>query len=105
MCLPFHARIWSTSLESNSIVKRAFARAQSVLLCASASLPGVFGYAADSSVEREASLVGYWKLQGVCRDYSGHNNDGVNHGVDLRNSTFDGIKAFIEVPSSPSLKF
>ena len=31
----------------------------------------------------EPGLVGHWKLQGDCRDYSGNGNDGVNHGVDL----------------------
>ena len=49
-------------------------------------------------------LVGYWKLRGDCRDYSGHGNHGVNHGVDLDRSTFDGISAYIEVPGSETLK-
>lgn len=53
----------------------------------------------------ESGLVGYWKLQGDCRDYSGHNNNGINHGVNLQNGAFDGISAYVEVPSSPSLKF
>lgn len=53
----------------------------------------------------ESGLVGYWKLQGDCRDYSGNNNHGINHGVNLQNGKFDGISAYIEVPSSQSLKF
>jgi hypothetical protein len=28
-------------------------------------------------------LIGYWKLRGDTRDYSGNNNHGVNHGADL----------------------
>ena len=52
----------------------------------------------------EPGLVGHWKLQGDCRDSSGHGNDGVNHGVDLEHGAFDGAKSFIEVPASDSLK-
>jgi len=51
----------------------------------------------------EPGLVGYWKLQGDCRDYSGHGNHGVNHGVNLDTGTFDGVGAYVEVPNSPSL--
>src|SRR5437870_4223356 len=57
----------------------------------------------DSSAER--GLVGYWKLKGDCRDYSGQGNHGVNHGVDFDSAAFDGISAYVEVPSSASLKF
>ncbi|MBA4107082.1 MAG: hypothetical protein C0485_15155 [Pirellula sp.] len=53
----------------------------------------------------ESGLVGHWKLQGDCRDYSGQNNHGVNHGVDLSSSAFDGTGAYIEVPHSDSLNF
>ncbi|MBA3482103.1 MAG: LamG domain-containing protein [Pirellulales bacterium] len=49
-------------------------------------------------------LVGHWKLQGDCRDYSGQGNHGVNHGVDLANGEFNGASAYIEVPASKSLK-
>jgi len=52
----------------------------------------------------DAGLVGYWKLQGDCKDYSGNKHDGVNHGVDLASSEFNGRDAYIEVPNSPSLK-
>ena len=62
-----------------------------------------FARAADSETA-EPGLVGYWKLQGDCRDYSGTGNHGVNHGVDLAQGKFDGISAYIEVPGSPSLK-
>ena len=53
---------------------------------------------------RDEGLVGYWKLRGDCRDYSGHGNHGVNHGVDLDTGAFDGIGAYVEVPASASLK-
>jgi hypothetical protein len=43
-------------------------------------------------------------LQGDCRDYSGHDNHGVNHGVDLDNGAFDGTSAYIEVPASESIR-
>jgi hypothetical protein len=52
----------------------------------------------------ESGLVGHWKLRGDCRDYSGHGNDGVNHGVKLERGEFDGISSFIEVPGNPSLR-
>jgi hypothetical protein len=52
----------------------------------------------------EPGLVGHWKLKGDCRDYSGRNNHGVNHGVDLKSGAFDGKGAFIEVPNSESLQ-
>ena len=52
----------------------------------------------------EPGLVGHWKLQGDCRDYSGHGNHGVNHGADLNRGAFDGTHAYIEVPASDSLK-
>ena len=52
----------------------------------------------------ENRLVGHWKLQGDCRDYSGNENHGVNHGVDLKRGAFDGVSSFIEVPAQDSLK-
>ena len=30
---------------------------------------------------KESGLVGYWKLQGDCRDYSEQDNHGVNHEI------------------------
>jgi Concanavalin A-like lectin/glucanases superfamily len=52
----------------------------------------------------EPGLVGHWKLQGDCRDYSGNGNDGINHKVQLDSGAFDGEQAYIEVPASDSLK-
>ena len=68
--------------------------------------PGVPAQAADKNPPggNEQGLVGYWKLRGDCRDYSGHANHGVNHGVNLASGTFDGIGAYVEVPSSAALK-
>jgi Concanavalin A-like lectin/glucanases superfamily len=52
----------------------------------------------------ETGLVGHWTLQGDCRDSSGQENHGVNHGVGLDRGAFDGEQAYIEVPASESLK-
>lgn len=49
-------------------------------------------------------LLGYWKLFGDCKDHSGNGHDGTNHGVDLKNSFFDGKAAFVEVPAKESLQ-
>ncbi|HJN15325.1 MAG TPA: hypothetical protein QGH10_07545, partial [Armatimonadota bacterium] len=58
-------------------------------------------------------LVGHWRLQGDCKDYSGHGNHATAHGADLRASgrdgaagaaaAFDGIDDFMDVPHSDSL--
>jgi hypothetical protein len=53
----------------------------------------------------DTGLVGYWKLQGDCRDYSGHNNHGVSHGDGPKNGDFNGQSDYIEIPDSPTLKF
>ncbi|MHB1458143.1 MAG: LamG-like jellyroll fold domain-containing protein [Armatimonadota bacterium] len=66
------------------------------LMCASAI------HAADNT-----KLVGHWKLQGDCKDYSGSGNNGVNHGVDFSDAVygrFDGSGAYIEVPNTKLLK-
>jgi hypothetical protein len=52
----------------------------------------------------EPGLVGHWKLQGDCRDYSGLGNHGENHGVELSRGAFDGASAYVEVPPSDSLR-
>ena len=57
-----------------------------------------FGYAKLVAICAEPGLVGHWKLQGDCRDSSGHGNDGVNHGVDLEHGAFDGAQSYIEIP-------
>ena len=52
-------------------------------------------------------LVGHWKLTEDCRDSSGNNNHGVNHGVKFsgaEGAAFDGIDDYIEVPDSESLR-
>jgi len=57
--------------------------------------------------DTESGLVGYWKLRGDCKDYSGKGNDGISHGVDFRSSRearFDGRRSCIEVPNAPSLQ-
>src|SRR5882762_5891748 len=93
-----------------------------LLSCRAAAFASLVGYGAEQSLGRkpgntvgggdasivrgqEPGLLGYWKLHGDCRDYSGHGNHGVNHGVNLDSGAFDGISAHIEVPSSASLKF
>lgn len=55
-------------------------------------------------VNSERSLLGHWSLAGDCLDSSGHDNNGVNHGVDLATGTFNGVGAYIEVPASESLR-
>jgi hypothetical protein len=57
-----------------------------------------------SAQSADRSLVGHWKLRGDCRDHSGSGNHGVNHGVELETGVFDGMGAYIEVPSSDSLR-
>jgi hypothetical protein len=59
---------------------------------------------AATVIAAEPGLVGHWPLQGDCRDHSGRGNHGVNHGVDLASGAFDGVKTYVEVPSSESLK-
>ncbi len=61
----------------------------------------------------KTGLVGYWKLAGDCKDYSGQGNHGVNHVVEFAakgpdGSTggvaqFNGRSNFIEVPHNDSL--
>lgn len=71
---------------------------------------GLFVLAISSSLcvslhaETEPGLAGHWKLQGDCRDYSGNDNHGVNHGVDMQRGEFDGKSSFIEVPTSNLLQ-
>src|SRR5262249_39616488 len=77
-----------------------------LLLATFAAALGLSGYGAERPTDRgpQSGVVGYWKLQGDCRDHSGHGNDGVNHGVNLDNSAFDGVGAYVEVPNSASLR-
>ncbi len=56
-------------------------------------------------------LIGYWKLAADCRDYSGHNNHGINRGVVFAPRSeagpaaakFNGRGNYIEVPPNDSL--
>ena len=48
-------------------------------------------------------LLGDWKLLGDCQDHSGCDNHGINHGVELDTSTFEGRGQYVEVPTSSSL--
>jgi hypothetical protein len=52
---------------------------------------------------RQRGLIGWWKLDGDCRDYSGHDNHARNHGVILKTGRFDGRGAYVEVPHHESL--
>ena len=69
-----------------------------------AILVSVATLCADEKSASDPGLVGYWKLRGDCRDSSGLENHGVNHGVDLTVGMFSGRGEFIEVPSSPSMQ-
>jgi hypothetical protein len=60
------------------------------------------GFSDDDEAARQG-LVGWWKLEGDCRDYSARGNHGKNRGVDLRTATCDGRGAHIEVPHHESL--
>lgn len=53
--------------------------------------------------EQAEGLVGYWKIEKDCRDYSGKDNHGVNHGVNF--GTGKWKKAYVEIPSNNSLNF
>jgi hypothetical protein len=53
----------------------------------------------------EEGLIAYWKLQGNCQDYSGKQNHGHNHNVDLSAGSFNGRNSYVEVASSKSLQF
>ena len=70
---------------------------------------------AAEEVRLDMGLVGHWKLHGDCKDYSGMENHGVNHGADLTAdgpdrkagtaAKFDGRDDYIEAPHSKSLSF
>ena len=62
-------------------------------------------FAFGSAHATDEGLVGYWKLQGDCQDYSGHNNHGRNHGVDPEAGRFNGRDAWIEIPDVENLQF
>lgn len=60
--------------------------------------------AAGDAVDLGRGLAGYWKLQGDCRDHSGHKHHGINHDVDLQTASFNGRGAYIEIPTSKTLR-
>lgn len=82
-------------------------RASSVILriVQLALLSSIVPMIAAEAQSANNGLVGYWKLQGDCRDHSGAGNDGRNHHVHLASSEFTGRDSYIEVPSSSSLDF
>jgi hypothetical protein len=53
----------------------------------------------------DAGLIGFWPLRGDSRDHSSHGLDGINHGVNLESSEFDGQSAYIEIPNAAALAF
>ena len=94
--------------------QRGFARGSAwntpAVLMVAGVLLGVAGQRADELLAAEKdspavddALVGYWKLDGDCRDYSGQGNHGVDHGVNLKTGEFDGRSSYVEVPSAASL--
>ncbi len=62
---------------------------------------------AEAAGEFDAGLVGYWKLADDCKDYSGHQNHGLNRGVaflvDRPGGSFNGTGSHLEIPHSDSL--
>src|SRR5687768_12125416 len=54
---------------------------------------------------KPAGLVGHWPLDGDCQDRSGRGNHGRSHGSGGERGTFDGRASFVEIPSSPTLRF
>ncbi len=57
------------------------------------------------STKQEKGLIGYWKLKGDCKDYSGKGNHGKNYGVNLVDSAFNGGNSCIEVEHNDLLNF
>ena len=62
-------------------------------------------HVSPAKIDESQGIVGHWKLQGDCLDYSGKDNHGINHGVDLESGQFDGSSSFLEVPADESLRF
>jgi hypothetical protein len=57
------------------------------------------------SFAADPGLVGYWKLQGDSKDYSGQGRHGQNHHADLTTGRFNGKDSFIEVADDPAFRF
>ncbi len=83
-------------------------RMYTAALLALSSIPavGIAGAAGQTEAAKPAAagLIGYWPLHGDCRDHSGNELHGVNHGVRLGDAAFDGRGAYIEIPASPKLQ-
>src|SRR4051794_1978263 len=60
------------------------------------------GILAVSASRADDGLIGYWKLQGDCQDYSSSKNDGRARNVDLSTSSFNGRDSAIEVDGAES---
>ncbi len=48
-------------------------------------------------------LLGYWKLKGDCKDYSGNSNHGINFDANLRTGEFNGCSSYVLIEHSDSL--
>src|SRR5262245_4889586 len=78
-------------------------KAHRVGLAALVFLP--FGlFTAGQVPASERGLVGWWKLEGDCKDHSGRGHHGKNHHVDLETGEFNGRDAYIEVPDAQALR-
>src|SRR4051812_12584272 len=60
------------------------------------------GILAVSMSRTDDGLIGYWKLQGECRDYSSAKNDGRARNVDLSTSSFNGRDSSVDVDGAKS---
>lgn len=65
----------------------------------------LFRSAGAANTDSESGLVGYWKLRGDCRDYSGQEHDGVSEQVDLSVGAFNGHDARVRIDNSSDLQF
>jgi hypothetical protein len=61
-------------------------------------------FASNGASAADDGLVGYWKLAGDCRDYSGHELHALNQGVELNDGEFNGRDAYLEIPNASKLK-
>ena len=70
-----------------------------------AALLILLGVTALHAAPADDGLVGHWALVEDCRDSSGRDNHGQNHGVTFTadGALFDGVADYIEVPGAASL--
>jgi hypothetical protein len=90
----------------NAIAAAWILLAAGIIGLACAGRPGIRPDVRDSEdhADTRSQLVGYWPLRGDCRDHSGNEHHGTNHGVDLQTGTFDGHAAYIEVAADESFQ-